>query len=216
MALAFDAATDGNVAGGNTKTVSHTMGAGANGVLYAFFMWRKTTNSPTSPSATWNGDAMTALDTSNNALNRGISGFVIYAPDSGTHNCVVSWTENTNAAIAVVSFTGAAQTAGYGTIAASSGNDTTPTMSVTGVVGGIILDSVVIDWSAGQTLTVDGSQTQRTQENATTCLGATSTEAGAANVTMSWSASNTNNWRNLGFCVLPFPSGGQYISWTSE
>lgn len=201
MALAFDAATDGNVADGTSKTITHTMSASADGVIYALFFWRRTVTAPTSVSATWNGtENMTEIGTSNGA-NRGIHAFRLIAPTSGAHDVVVSWTNSTNAAVSVISFTGADQTDPDGTPVSGSGNNNAPTSpAVTSAVGHIVLDGVVMDSGA---LTVGADQTQRSAESLTTANCATSTEPGAASVSMTWSSAASDNWRTIALDIIP-------------
>ena len=159
MALAYDNATDGSVAAGTSKTVTHTMSASADGVVFAFLMANKTgANGASGITATWDGGAMTEISTQ--GTSRLLNVWVKIAPSTGAKNCVVSWTNNCDAVVAVVSFTGANQTTPYGTIVLNSATGTTPTVDVPSCAGFITLDGVIIDFVAGDTLAVGADQTQ--------------------------------------------------------
>lgn len=212
MAVAFDAITDGNVAGNTTITVNHTMGAGANGVIYAILLWRKTTTKPSSPGCTWNGSAMTYVGTSD-SLNRGIFLWRTIAPTSGAHDCVASWTNSTNAVLVVVSYTGVSQTAPEGTLVTAGDNTNNPTCTVPSAADQIVMDAVIMDTGV---LTEGAGQTKRSSESATTANTATSTQTGEASTVMDWSSSTSDNWRVLAFAILPPSLGGEMVIWSEE
>ena len=216
MAVVFDAATDGGEAGVEEITVNHTMSASANGVVFAFLIFRTAGSAPTGVGITWDGGAMTAIDDNVQAVvgASGVYAFEKIAPSTGAKNCIASWTNAINAVLAVVSFTGANQSNPSGTVTKGSGNDTTPTVDVSSAAAQIALDAVQANYVGGDTLTVGADQTQRTTETETNIFGATSTEPGAATNTMSWTLNNTRYWRNLAFPVLPSTSAGQVIFWT--
>ena len=82
-----------------------------------------------------------------------------------------------------------------GSGATASGTNDTPTVDASSQTGGLVLDGVVITNTGSTALTVGSGQTEYTNR----LIGGygvygSSTEAGAASTTMSWSASNADHW----------------------
>ena len=211
MTLLYDNATAGTFAAATSKTVTHTMGTAPYGAVFAFFIWDGATP-PTSASATWNTVTMADLSMTNPGATRGVQGWVITAPATGSHNCAVSWTNSTRGVISVISFTGADQIIPYANIAKGNGNSTTPTVNVLNtLIGQLVLDAVFIDHSAGDTLTVGASQIERNNTVNSDMIGATSTAPGGGTVTMTWTDNNARQWRKLGMSVMPAVLGNNIL-----
>lgn len=111
MAIAFDAVTTGyeNTAV-TSKTISHTITAsGSDHYLVAVCTWRNLANIT---GITWNGVALTKKveNSGGNFQTMGAEIWYLVAPDTGTHDLVVTWASTGGAVhIAAVSFTGVDQ-----------------------------------------------------------------------------------------------------------
>jgi hypothetical protein len=186
----FDAASDarGNNSAGNpnTFTLSHTC-SGSNRALI-LGIWHGFDGA--TPTATYNGVAMTLVGSINDAFSGvEVAQYKLSNPASGTHDIVITFVPNLGAEVSAgaVSFTNAHQTTANltGTQATGSGTSSDPSVNVSSGVNEIVVD--VIFWSsATQTVSAGAGQTQRWNHIVGSNGGAGSTEAGAATVTMSW------------------------------
>lgn len=150
--------------------------------------------------ATWNGVNLTRRGSRVQIEEAGV--FVnseiweLDAPAAGTFTFAISWTDAVLEGIVVVyTLADTDSTTPLGTVVTASGTDTTPTVDVTSQTDGLVLD-IISRVHDGDTLSVGASQTS--QYNPGTIegfgLSASSSEPGAASVTMSWSTATGSSW----------------------
>lgn len=125
------------------------------------------------------------------------------APTTGTLTLRVTFSASTSAAVGVVSFTGVDQATPLGTCAANNGDPGPATVNVTSAAGELVFDTVASD----ENVTADASQSVQ-WDIITPTHGGGSTKAGAASVTMSWSAGDTG-WAIGAVPIKPDGGGSQ-------
>ena len=220
--IAFDAAsegTTGSTAVGNL-TVSHTVVSNTNGILIVGVnIFSTNATFPTVSTMTYNGAAMTFLagvtDPGNPNPRIRSEMWYIKAPDIGTHDIYMTFSANLIAVAGGMSYTGVDQTIPLGSaVTASAYNGTAPTVNVSSAAGELVVDTVGIRQNSpgfNQTLTAGAGQTERynnvsgTNSNSNV-VGAGSEEAGAASVTMSWTALSSGNWAIVAAALKPASS----------
>lgn len=204
MAVAFDAAADGAADSGSSVSYSHTC-SGSDRLLIVGVAWRGT---QTVSSVTYNGVAMTQVAAhAAGGNNTRVKQYYLINPASGANTVSVTMSGATNLVVGSISFNGAHQTTPLGTQATATGTSGNPSVSVSSASDEIVVDSLSYDRASS--LTVGAGQTQRynRDDNGGGDLwGAGSTEAGAASVTMSWTAGASEGWAIAGVSVKP--SGG--------
>jgi len=189
MALAIDAVTEETWRDATTpanKTFSHTV-SGANRVLYVGVASYGSAVS----GVTYNGDALSEVWNTSRASAYYSSGWILVAPDTGTHDVVVTYTGTASAwqdqGISAISFTGANQTTPNGTAVTANNYSTSASVTVSTGVGEIVVDAA----RAGNGLTVGSDQTRRLTSPQD--KSGASTQAGADGGVMSWSLT-IQNW----------------------
>ena len=179
---------------------------------------RRTANSISS--ITCNGKSFSSLGVVT-GTNTEVEVWYLLMPDVGTYDVTVTWTgatPNEHAAGAFVYY-GVHQTSPFGVLASTTGNSAAPSIAVASGENEVVIDAVSQQGSnAGAVaLTVGANQTQLWQDayvttpKANSTTGASSYEAGAASVTMSWSSSASSNWAIGGVSLKPAPIATQ--SW---
>lgn len=201
-----------------TLTIAHTTGAtGVNRLMVVGVSINISNGTSAKVSGVkWNGAALTSLGAHNDSGNKQrVEMWYLLAPATGTANVVVSFTLPTftteGVAAGVTTFTGVDQTVPLGAFASADDGGTAAAFSqlnVTGVVNGMILDTLAI--AGNRTVTVPSPQAQQwnlnTGGSGTTDVTATgSTRSGAPSVPLSETFSNTSNW-SLGAASIN-PSG---------
>ena len=153
---------------------------------------------------TYNGDALTCQTDS---MYREFSGFAsgifyIIAPDTGTHDVVVSFSGSLDAVATACGFTGVNQTTPFNGASEAEGTSTGPSVAVGSASGDFVLDCLTWNIDGAATATVGADQTQRGQDTqGSYCGHAVSTEAGAASVTMSWTIGASKEWSLVGISI---------------
>jgi hypothetical protein len=152
-----------------------------------------------STSVTYNGVAMTLYGSATNGTVRSELWF-LKAPPAGAHNVVVTAAIPTALTATSMSFTGVNQTTPLGTLASQIGTGTTPSLTVSSVVGEPIFDVV---GAVGTTTPVVAGATQTVRQTNNTSTGVdhvvigSSTAPGAASpVTTSWTIASAD-WAYL-------------------
>lgn len=119
---------------------------------------------------------------------------------SGSNNCVATGIVGYGVWAWAMSFTGANQTTPTSGGTSATGNNNTPTVSVTSQTDAIVVD--FMGFTDGSLSSVGAGQTQRYSETSNP-RGYASTEAGAASVTMDWTLDATRQWAIAGLSVDP-------------
>lgn len=109
-AIAFDDESKGSATSSNTATISHITTASDNRLMIVHIVDVGTTAVST---VTYNGDSLTKFATNGDFVytaGRQMHSFYMYAPDSGTHDIVVTMASATNFAVTAVTYSGVSQT----------------------------------------------------------------------------------------------------------
>lgn len=148
--IVFDATSTGSVAGGTTSvTVSHTI-SGSNRVLVVQ-VWNGNNGGITS--ATFNGSAMTLVDSFTDASNDSMYQYDVVAPATGAHNIVITRTTTTGTlVVTAASYNGVAQTGTIDSFSHNSGSSIT-SLTCTDTVVGTNTWSVMAAFSNGSNIT---------------------------------------------------------------
>lgn len=186
-------AATGSQDSGASFNFNLTVPAGANYVVVPV-----ATTSGSGLTATFNGSAMTSLESSDN-LSGGKSQLFGILATPGTFTIVVSVDSSGPAAAGGLSFSGVDQVSPKRNSAAATGNSDTPSVTVPSAVGDMVVDSLC-STTGGLTYTAGADQTQRIATNnpAFDVRLRSSTEAGAASVVMTWSVTGAFQWAICG------------------
>lgn len=190
--VSFDAITNGLITAATSKTISHTV-SGINRIVFVALHLGDVTG----VSCTYGGVAMTLVASNTSAPNRDTYLFYLINPPLGAANAVASWTGASGGYMSVKSYNGVHQTAPLGTAVNAYGNNTTPTVTVSGLNDSLIIDAVMSD----NTLTVGAGQTERLNYPGSFSIGG-SEENGGSNIVMSWSQAS-GNWSIVAVPVNP-------------
>jgi hypothetical protein len=129
-------------------------------------------------------------------------------PDSGTHTVSVNFSAAMQVNGRSLSFYGVHQTTALGTPATATNTTGHPSVTVTAEPYDIVIDSASLDIDCNNHwLTAGAEQVCRTQKQTPSncgCLGASSTQAGAPSVVMSWIASPSDvPWAIVAVALKP-------------
>ncbi|MCA9131577.1 MAG: DUF4347 domain-containing protein, partial [Planctomycetales bacterium] len=198
MNVSVDATTTGVAAESSAgETLTHTT-AGTDRLMLVGISFGEDDDQYVS-SVTYNGTALSlvgAQDHPDSNKSR-IEIWALVAPDVGTHNLVVGFsdTDHHGATIGVMTFNGVDQQTALGTFAASTGKSTTASTTVNSAVGDIVFGVVAFDDNNDRALDPGSGQSEQWELHVDDTNGAGSLQAGAATVTTSWTTSgNSEKW----------------------
>ncbi len=169
----------------SSLTWSHTVGSGSNGILIVSIATRDSAGGTVS-SITYGGTALTFIGADTSSKTHAELWY-LKAPATGTANIVVNLTSAENFVAGATNFFGVNQTTPYGSVTTGNGSGD-PSLIVASATGELVVDAVAdrdVDSEtigAGQTalwVTKNGT-------GSNDAWGGSSSEAGAASVTMSW------------------------------
>ncbi|MBN1567004.1 MAG: DUF2341 domain-containing protein [Acidobacteria bacterium] len=220
-AVTVDAVSSRNT-GANTSltlpisgdTWTHTV-SGANTILIVGVAINQSNASESVSSVTFNGDALTRVGAA--VRNNDVQTELWYqlAPDAGTYSIVVTLDSAARFVGGAISLNGVDQNTPLGTYAGTSGNSSSPSITVTSEEGGLVVDAMGYGTS-NYTATAGAGQTQQWTQVTTNgtasnnARGYSSTEAGAASVTMSWTLSSGTKWAISAVPVIPYIDSFDY------
>jgi hypothetical protein len=148
---------------------------------------------------TYNGTPLSSVGSVNSSNNGRVEIWSLVAPDTGTHDVVITFSANLeqSAKAGVVTFTNVNQSTPLGTFVSNNANSAGPaTVDVSSATNELVFDTATCE--SCTTLIVDGSQAEQwkltTLDGSPTLIGGSSTEAGASTVTMSWTLGAANYW----------------------
>lgn len=194
---------------GTTLTYAHTIGGTANYLKVG--VAANNVNPGPITGVTWNAVAMTRLGSELAPdTNLVVSYWYLVNPATGTHNVVVTTTTGTDAiASGASSYIGVDTSTPHGTPATATGTSTAPSVNVTSASGELVVDAVGVH---DTTLTACG-QTQRVNVNdvGPNVSQGDADAAGAASVTMSWTAALSMGWGIIGVALKPAGGGSVFI-----
>lgn len=188
-----------------TGNLALTIGSGSNRVLVVQLIFQ---NTVTSPAVIWDqggtNQSMTAIISHASANGQFTCLFGLIAPTAGLKAVRVTWTGTAGQAmIQGVSWTGADQAAIATTFPNSTfttGNNASPTITVTSAVGNACMSAV----AAGSLQAINSTSATQTllQHGAGTMEGGGSRAAGAATVNLTGSLAGTDQWVMVGTDIL--------------
>ncbi len=197
MAITFGAVTRGTSTGTSSLSYSFTVDANTTSLWVCISHSR---GADSVSGVTWNGNTMTRGKGS--FANVGAYIYYLENPTPATGNVVVSISAGTDRGLVASAFNafGTLTSGVLGVTAAANGVDNTPTVTVvTGTNNSVVIDAMTQVFITN-TITVDGSQTQLTNQNqAGTSQGETACasyelKATAGSTVMSWSSDTSNQW----------------------
>ena len=188
---------------------SHTVAAGQDGVLIVNIAYKSKNASVTS--VTYDGSALTLLG--NSTFSGGDSTraelWILKLPSAGTANVVINMSAASEFVAGATNFFGVDQTTPTGSVSGTAASTATPSVVVTSAAGELVVDTVAKRADSGGT--VGANQTQLFQRSTggggSNQQGASSWEAGAASVTMSWSMSGSGESAIAAVALKPAVSG---------
>lgn len=150
---------------------------------------------------TYNGDAL-ALAESREYAGYGAFTYYIVAPDTGTHDVVVSMAGSVDVVATAVGLTGINQSSPLANEIDAEGTSTTPSVTVSSAAGDWVLDCVTWDIDGAASVTPGAGQTQLGQDTqGGNCGHAVSWKSGAASVTTSWTIGASKDWSIVGVSI---------------
>jgi len=209
MAWVFDAANTGATENdvNATVTISHTVGSLTNGILFVTMAW--STVGSTITGVTYNGVAMTQAI--HQATNRSTDIWYLVAPDSGTHNVVISGSGNFGRANAGSQSWDGANASQTPTTITGNGTSATPSVTVTTAAGELIIDCLGQSFTAGDTLAVNANQTEQSKISGGATILGSSSQLGSDGGVMSWTNSNSRAYGFVAASFDPAAAGGTSI-----
>jgi len=202
MALAFDVASTAH-ADASVLTWPHAC-TGSNLVLVVgVSSWGRL---PTS--VTYNGVALTLIVIQDTDPNYYASLWYLTAPVTGTHDVVVTLDGSNPVIGGATSWTGADQSVPIGASGDATGTSTAPSVAISSATGEIVLDVLCSHRLDALTASGGADQIERWNDSynyfsSRIMLGAGSSEAGAASVTMSWTLSVSVTWGIAAAAIKP-------------
>ncbi|MFI3186795.1 MAG: DUF4347 domain-containing protein [Methylococcaceae bacterium] len=174
----------------NSLTWSHTVNSGTNRVLFVELSINGV--SAIANSVTYGGVSMTLVGRAGG--NHGIEIWRLINPTVGTANVVASLAGATPVAGGAATFNGVNQTTPTGTFVSATGTSTTASVTVASATGDVVMD--VQYWVNTGANIVGAGQTSQWSRTTTdnSMLGGSTTEAGAASVTMSSAVNTSSQW----------------------
>ena len=183
-AIAFDAASSGT-----TGTISHTVSGIDRLLVVAAFSDTSITSWRPVSSITYNGVNLTKI-TSREANNLRMELWYLIAPDTGTHDIVITWGGPAGKGGGGISLTGVAQTGQPDASGNSGGISASCSVSITTVAANTWGVGAHVWEGTGYTLTVGSGQTERFQDTTgVSFAGSTEPKTGAGTLTMSYTSS---------------------------
>ena len=171
---------------------------------------------------TWNGSAMTAVgaaeaDTASNGTWTRMYVHTSPTCDNSAHNYVINTNTGTNFLVGGIVFLKDANTASpHDTQATAQDTTGAPTVNVSSATGDLVVDCVTarnsaVDLAVGAGQTIMAAVAETTNATGSTNVeGASSREAGAATVTMSWTVGATPpSWTIVGVSINPAAAAGR-------
>jgi hypothetical protein len=174
----------------NSATISYTTANTANRILMVGVAAQQPNGSVTS--VTYNGIGLTKLGNLSNSSQSRIEIWFLKAPPAGTHNVVVTNSQNDNGVIGVMSFSGVDQTTPFGIITTAQGSSTTASVTVASANGELVYS--VVGFNNGATnLTPGSGQTEYWDQTVNSSIaGSGSTKTGAASVSVQWTSTSAS------------------------
>lgn len=201
--LAVDNSSKKAVESASSTSFTHITGAGSNRLLLVGIAAYTGSSTRQVTSVTYAGQSLSLVARRRNG-STGTGNITLTElwrlvnPPTGSGTVAVTLNGSSLGWVAgATTFTGVDQTTPLGTVAVASGSTGTPTVNVASASNELVFDVMAREWPG--TATPGTNQTELwEQSDADDVLGAASTKAGAASVTMAWSTNNnTYPWSQI-------------------
>jgi len=205
LTVTEDAISTGAVPSETTSgTVSHTTALGDDRLMLVGISFGGNQGNSVS-SVTYNGTNLTLVDAQNNGSTSRVEIWSLVAPDTGTHNVVVTvnGTSHKAANIAVMTFTDVNQVTPVGAFSSATGGSTTASTTVTSAVDEVVFGVVASTKSSDVSFTPGSGQTEKWDLFEGIANSSGTIEAGAASVVTSWTMSDAVDWAAAGVSIKP-------------
>lgn len=212
MAVAHDGEANVTTAFGAGTTTATFVGKTTAGSDRAGILAFAITQSSFITAVTWNGVAMSQLATVDNPTDGRTSRiYWIANPPTAASDVVVTASSGVSLVGTVSSYSGAHQTTQDATAATASGTASPATVDASSATGEMVVDSLYF-LGAGTAPAVGAGQTENGNLDQGTWFNASSREAGAATVTMSWTLTSSTRWSIAGVSIRAAAAGGDVLS----
>jgi prepilin-type N-terminal cleavage/methylation domain-containing protein len=215
--VSVDDTSTGSTDGGSTITISHTT-SGSNRLMLVGVSFNND-NSETVTSVTYNGVALTLEGTETNSDDARVELWSLVAPDTGTHNVVITFSAALaqQAVAGVMTFTGVDQSTPLGSFYSSQGDDTTTaSLDITSADGEFVYAVIAAEYDALTAGSGYSEQWNMSLSGTKTNGAGGTTNCGAATVPMSWNliadASPSNHWAIGGVSIKPTSAVSETIT----
>ncbi|MFB3048641.1 MAG: hypothetical protein ACE1Z9_00685, partial [Acidimicrobiia bacterium] len=204
--VADGAASTGTTVGGTSMTISHTT-SGTDRLMLVGVSFGLGSGETVSE-VRYNGDLLNFEGARNGPGNDSrIEIWSRLAPDTGTHNVVVTLSAGSHdgATAGVMTFTEVDQATPLGTFASNAGDSTSASTTVSSAVGELVFGVLAVDDTINRDLVPGAGQSpERWDIHADSANGGGSTEEGAPSVVTSWSWSPVaDDWAVGGISIKP-------------
>ncbi len=200
-------ATSTQTTGATNLTWSHTVNSGTDRVLIVELSIDGLGAGVSS--VTYGGVAMTQVG--RGAANHAVEIWSLVNPTVGTANVIASFGATTAAAGGATTFNGVNQGTPTGTFASASGTGTTASVTVSSVAGDLVIDAQY--WKDTSANLVGAGQISQWSASNATMLGGSTTETGAATVTMTGTSGASSQWEIGAVSIKAAPA--QSLAWNS-
>jgi hypothetical protein len=151
-------------------------------------------------SITYGALSLTRLGAASSSDNAKIEMWYLLNPSLGANTTTVTFSGSpVQSHAGAISFSGVNQATPFGSFASTTGNSATPSLVVTSAADELVLDVVSI--RGKRTFTEGSGQSKQWEASFSAQSSAQSTEPGSANVTMSWTASEGEEWAQGGVSI---------------
>ncbi|MCP4171990.1 MAG: DUF2341 domain-containing protein, partial [Fuerstiella sp.] len=191
LAIAVDNSSDGGMSSGSTTTVSHTT-SGDNRLMLVGVATDP--HGESVASITYNGFNLSLVGAEEDSGSHSRAEiWSLVAPDTGSHDVVVTMTGNGHhgVVVGVMTFTGVDQTTPLENFSAASGASNTASTTVTSTSDDLVFG--VVHSHHGSSSAAGAGQTEYWDRTEWVSNGSGTVEAGAASVTTSWTVTN-DDW----------------------
>ena len=195
---AFDAASNAVMAGGTTRTWSHTASGADRYLLVASCIYTPATETTTG--VTFNGVALTQVRANADVAGPelGLSVWELIAPGAVTADVVITASASTDISGAALSFTGANQTNPSTNDNGATGTGVTPSVTVTSATGNRVGGFACWNNTGSNPAASGADQTERIDQVSGLYDLTASDEAGSASVTHSYTITPSTEWSIIG------------------
>ena len=210
MAITINATTTpASVNGTNPWTVSHTTGSGlSNSIMIVGIGWTTTTSVITS--MTYAGAALTQVVTQSG--NRRTEIWYLIGPAAGANNLVITWgVSQGRSMVSINTYSSANSSQNFTSKTANTfATSATPSLACGSASGEMVFGFLMSSFTAGETLTTDASQSERSNQSAgSSRMGACDEQSSGSSTTEDWVLSASKAHGIVAASFQPAVASGQ-------